>query len=383
MNKKIITGITWDHPRGYNPLIASSALYEKLYGVKVKWKKRSLTMFGDQSLEELAQKFDFIIIDHPHVGVAEATKCLLPFNELLKKDELTKLEKESAGPSFLSYRYKGNQWALPIDAAMQSSSFRPDLMEELRVPKNWNDVFELTDILRKKKLQVGMALCPTDALCTFLTITAQSGSPVIEENEMLVNHEKGIESLEMMRKMCNSFHKKSLDWNPIQLYDYMSTNNDIAYTPLAFCYTNYARHRFRKNKLSFSNAPGIRNALLGGAGIAISAKSKYIKEAAKYATWVCSSEAQSSVYVMEHGQPANVVAWRSDFANCLTYNFFSNTIATLTNAFVRPRYAGWPEFQTTMGEIIHDYLKNGGEASKVIDHLQDLYRRSHIKTMLQ
>jgi multiple sugar transport system substrate-binding protein len=375
-----LTGITWDHPRGYDPLIASSVLYERLFGVKVKWEKRSLTNFGDQSLAGLADRFDLLIIDHPYAGIAFETNCLFPLNESLPKEKINELKKQTAGPGFSSYHYKRKQWAIPVDAAMQCSAIRPDLLGDLKVPKNWAEVFELTDLLKKKNLQVGMALCHTDSLCSFLTITAQLGSPVREGNEILVRRETGLQSLELMRRMRDNFHESSLNWNPIQLYDYMSTNDAIAYTPLAFCYTNYSRDGFRKNKLSYRNAPGIINAVLGGAGIAVSAKSKYLNEAAQYAAWICSAEIQSSVYVMEQGQPANIVAWKSDFANELTNNFFFNIFDTLANAFVRPRYSGWPEFQKHLGEVLHAYLKDDADPAKVLDHLQEAYRLSYKKT---
>ena len=58
-------------------LIASSALYEKLFGVKVTWQKRSLTNFGDQSLAGLGKRFDLFIIDHPHAVVAYETKMFI------------------------------------------------------------------------------------------------------------------------------------------------------------------------------------------------------------------------------------------------------------------------------------------------------------------
>jgi hypothetical protein len=51
-----LKGITWDHARGYDPLIASSELYFKEKGIQVDWQKRSLTNFGDQSLEELSKQ---------------------------------------------------------------------------------------------------------------------------------------------------------------------------------------------------------------------------------------------------------------------------------------------------------------------------------------
>ena len=372
----ILTGITWDHPRGYDPLVASSALYEKLFGIQVKWEKRSLTNFGDQSLTELANGFDLLIVDYPHAGVAHETNCLFPLNELLPEEKLKELKNQTAGPCFSSYDYKEKQWAIPIDAAMQCSANRPDLLGDVPIPKNWSEVFELADWLKKKNLQVGMALCPTDSLCSFLTITAQLGSPVIEGNEMLVSRETGLQSLELLRRMRDNFHANSLNWNPIQLYDYMSVHDDIAYAPLAFCYTNYSRDGFRKNKLNYSNAPGITNAVLGGAGIAVSAKSNYLQEAAQYAAWICSAAIQSSVYVLEQGQPANIVAWKSVVANELTNNFFVSTFDTLTNAFVRPRYSRWPGFQKYLGEVLHAYLNDDTDPVKVLDHLQEAYRLS-------
>lgn len=380
MIRAVLKGITWDHPRGHNPLIASSALYEKLFDVEIKWEKRSLINFGDQSLQELAEKFDLLIIDHPHAGVASETNCLFPLDELLPLEKINELKNETSGPVFLSYNYKEKQWAIPVDAAMQCSSNRPDLLRDIPIPKNWREVFELTYLLKRKNLQVGMALCPTDSLCSFLTVTAQLGSPVVEGNEMLVRKETGLQSLELMRRMRDTFHQNSLDWNPIQLYDHMSTHDDIAYAPLAFCYTNYSRDGFRKNKLIYDNAPGIRNAVLGGAGIAVSAKSKFLNEAARYITWICSGEIQSSLYVSEQGQPANMVAWKSRFANELTSNFFFNTFEALTNAYIRPRYFGWPEFQKYLGEVLHAYLTHDTDPVKVLDQLQEAYRLSYEKS---
>jgi multiple sugar transport system substrate-binding protein len=374
-----LTGITWDHPRGYDPLVASSALYKKLFGVKVEWQKRSLTNFGDQSLDELAQRFDLLVIDHPHVGVAHETQCLSPLNKVLPAEKIRELKKQTAGPSFTSYSYKRKQWALPVDAAMQCSAMRKDLLIDFAVPKNWDQVFELTASLKKRKLHVGIALCPTDSLCTLLTLTAQLGSPIKEGNERLVSRNVGMKSLELMRRMRDSFHINSLDWNPIQLYDYMSTNDDVVYSPLAFCYSNYTRDGFRKKKLSYHNAPGIANALLGGAGIAVSAKTIHPVEAAKYAGWVCSSSIQNSVYVAKQGQPANLVALRSEFANSLTGNFFLNTFDTLRNAFIRPRYSGWPKFQKYLGERIHAYLKQDAEPVKILKDIQEAYRQSYSK----
>ena len=373
-----LKGITWDHARGYDPLIASSELYFKEKGIQVDWQKRSLTNFGDQSLEALSKQFDLIIMDHPHVGVAEASQCLMPLNDLLPANILNELKISSAGPSFESYHYHEKQWALPIDAAMQCASYRADLMVNDSLPNTWEEVFALAKTLASKKLYIGMALCPTDCLCSFLSLTAQFGSPIQENNELLVEPSVGIKALSMLRTMRDVFHPKALDWNPIALYDYMAEQNDIAYSPLAFCYTNYSRAGFRKNILKYHTAPEINNAVLGGAGIAITSSCSNVQEAAHYAAWICSDVVQSTIYVNAQGQPGNKMAWENKQANVITNNFFTNTMPSLTNAYLRPRYQGWPKFQTFIGETIHAYLLHDTAPELVLEKLQAAYTASYL-----
>ena len=373
-----LKGITWDHARGYDPLIASSELYFKEKGIQVDWQKRSLTNFGDQSLEALSKQFDLIIMDHPHVGVAEASQCLMPLNDLLPANILNELKISSAGPSFESYHYHEKQWALPIDAAMQCASYRADLMVNDSLPNTWEEVFALAKTLASKKLYIGMALCPTDCLCSFLSLTAQFGSPIRENNELLVEPSVGIKALSMLRTMRDIFHPKALDWNPIALYDYMAEQNDIAYSPLAFCYTNYSRAGFRKNILKYHTAPEINNAVLGGAGIAITSSCSNVQEAANYAAWICSGVVQSTIYVNAQGQPGNKMAWENKQANVITNNFFTNTMPSLTNAYLRPRYQGWPKFQTFLGETIHAYLLHDTAPELVLEKLQAAYTASYL-----
>ena len=373
-----LKGITWDHARGYDPLIASSELYFKEKGIQVEWQKRSLTNFGDQSLEELSKQFDLIIMDHPHVGVAESSQCLLPLNDLIDSSILNALKISSAGPSYESYNYHNKQWALPIDAAMQCASYRADLMHNECLPSSWEEVFALAKTLAAKKLYVGMALCPTDCLCSFLSLTAQMGLPIQENNELLVEPSIGLKALTMLRSMRDAFHPKALDWNPIALYDYMAEQNDIAYSPLAFCYTNYSRLGFRKNILNYHTAPETNNAVLGGAGIAITSSCSNLHEAANYAAWICSDDVQSTIYVNAQGQPGNKTAWENKQANALTNNFFASTMPSLTHAYVRPRYQGWPKFQTFLGETIHAYLLHDTAPALVLEKLQTAYAASYI-----
>jgi multiple sugar transport system substrate-binding protein len=373
----ILTGITWDHPRGYAPLIASSKQYEELFGITVQWEKRSLTHFGDQSLESLARRFDLLIIDHPHIGMAKETDCLVPFNKLLEERKLKALEEDAAGPSFASYTYVGLQWAIPVDAAVQCSSYRPDLFGDLKIPAGWDEVFTLSEILDKKKLKVGIALCPTDCLCSFLSITAQLGSPIREGNKMLVEIKTGLSALALLRRMRDRFHEECLNWNPIQMYDHMCDHDDVAFSPLAFGYNNYSRKGFRNKELIFGAAPGTAHAVLGGAGMAVSSHSAHPEASAEYAAWIASPAIQSSLYVAEQGQPSSITAWKSGTANLQTLHFFENVLDTLREAYVRPRYRGWPLFQTRIGEIVHKFLKEDGDPAKTMEQLQDEYSISY------
>lgn len=375
-----LTGITWDHPRGYSPLAASSLLYQRLTGISVEWKIRSLGQFGDQSLLELAESFDLLVIDHPHTGIAWETRCLHPLDEILPAELLVELRNQATGPSFSSYQYKEKQWAIPVDAAVQCASYRADLMETFAIPRDWNEVFDLAEGLKKINRHVGMALCSTDCLCSFMSITAQLGSPVTDGNERFVDRVVGLESLEIMRKMRDCFHRDSLHWNPVQLYDHMSSTDEIAYAPLAFCYSNYSRPGFSKNKLSYAKPPGGVSAILGGAGMAVSSKTKHLRQAAHYAAWLGSAKIQKTVYLISEGQPANIVAWRSEKANRLTGNFFFNLMDTITHAYVRPRYSGWPAFQRHLGEVLHGFLQSDGNPQNVLDQLQEAYYFSYKTT---
>jgi len=376
MNKITLRGITWNHSRGYDPLVAASEEYLKNTSVQIEWEKRSLKDFGDQSLIDLANQFDLLINDHPHSGVAASTQCVLALDNYLSEVQLKNLEKESAGPSFSCYQYAGHQWALPIDAAFQSACFREDLLLH-KLPNSWDEVFELSNLLKEAGNYVGTALCPTDSLCTFLSLTAQLGGPIKEENKKLVKDQIGLRALQIMRRMLDEFHPNCKDWNPIQLYDHMAEKNEIIYAPLAFNYTNYSRKEFRSNRLTFTNSPG-GSTLLGGAGIAVSSECKNISEAINYALWICSSEIQRKIYVESSGQPGNVIAWKDQRANDLTLNFFDNTIDSLNRVYVRPRYSGWPQFQEYLGNEIHDHLKNDTDPKRTLNKLQKAYSNSFI-----
>ena len=114
-----LKGMTWSHPRGFDPMVACAAAWERRTGVGIDWDKRSLQDFESYPVEDLARAYDLIVIDHPHVGQITEEGCLLALDVPERAAVLADLAAGSLGQSFPSYSWKGRQWAFPIDAATQ------------------------------------------------------------------------------------------------------------------------------------------------------------------------------------------------------------------------------------------------------------------------
>jgi multiple sugar transport system substrate-binding protein len=118
--------------------------------------------------------------------------------------------------------------------------------------------------------------------------------------------------------------------------------------------------------------------MLGGTGLAISAKCKHPEVAADYAKCGASPEIQRGIFFQSGGQPGHRAAWLDEANNVACTNFFRDTLPTLDRAFVRPRYNGYLNFQDHAGDPIHEFLRNGGNAGQVLDKVNELYRKSHV-----
>ncbi len=101
---KQLKGITWNHSRGFTSIVACAQRFSELNpDVEIVWEKRSLQAFADEPINELANRYDFLIIDHPWTGFAARTKVILPLNDYLSEAYLKDLEKNTVGKSHESY----------------------------------------------------------------------------------------------------------------------------------------------------------------------------------------------------------------------------------------------------------------------------------------
>ena len=371
-----LRGLCWDHERCVAPMEAAAAAWAQRAGVQIAWEARPLAAFNDQPVSELTADYDLLFVDHPFVGTAAALGCLAALDELLDPSMLGALAAGSAGPSHASYSYGGHQWALATDAACQVSVVRDDLLaaEGAAVPRTWEDVLALA---RRAPGSVALALYPSDAICSLLTLCANRGRPLGAEPGG-----RGFdpEAVRLLDALAGLVDETCLERNPPALLDAMSGGDGIAYVPLTFGYTNYARPAGPADgaRLRFTDIPsagrGPVGSILGGAGLAVSATSAHAPEAAAFAAWVSGDDAQRTIVGPHGGQPGAAAAWDDPQLDAACGGFFSGTRATLDAAWVRPRAPWWPEFQRPAGELLAATLRERRDPAATATALDRLLR---------
>ena len=378
-----LKGITWNHTRGLLPMVATAQRFTELNpGIEISWEKRSLQEFADASIEDLAKRFDLLVIDHPWTGFGAQTNAILPLSDYLSAEYIKDQEINTVGKSYGSYVFHNKLWALPIDAATPVAAARFDILEKqgLKVPQTYEDLLALA-----KKGLVAFAGIPVDVLMSFYMYCCSLGEAPFQSEEKVISLETGKKALQLFRELAQLIDPANFNRNPIQVYEAMVNSDEIAYCPFAYGYSNYSRIGYSKNLLHFydlvrlNDQPMITS--LGGTGLAVSSFSQHISEAIKYAEFTGSSQVQQNIFADNGGQPGHLQAWKSDRINALTHDYFKNTLPALERAFLRPRYSGHMYFQDHAGDVVRDYLMNGGNEESVLSAMNSLYVKSlNLKT---
>jgi multiple sugar transport system substrate-binding protein len=367
--------MTWSHPRGYDPLVACSKLWRETTGVEIQWDKRWLQDFEAYPIEELARRYDLIVIDHPHVGQVTREGCLKPFDDPARAAEREALERASVGSSSASYLWQGRQWALRIDAATQVTAWRPDLIDA--PPRLWSDALDFA--------RAGAALCPMrppHSLMILYTLTGNLGRPCVIEGPDLVDAGAGAEAYERMRELTALLDSRCFAFDPIDVFEAMAApESRIACAPLIYGYVSYSHEGFRPRRILFADIPplgrdGPVGSALGGTGIAVSALSTQIEAASDFAYWVASGEAQAGPYAASGGQPAHAPAWEADAVNAPVGEFYRATRRTLDGAWLRPRHDGYVAFQEAAAKLLNEALQSGAGEKETIARINALFRAS-------
>jgi multiple sugar transport system substrate-binding protein len=373
-NEVLLRGMTWDHARGHDPMVVTSELYAEAHpGVRIVWQKRSLQAFADRPLAAMADEYDLMVIDHPHVGEAAVNGLLLAFCDAGRNVELTQLAAESAGVSHRSYNFDGKQWGLAIDAATPIAIYRPDLLDS--APTRWSEVVTLAE-----SGKVVWPLMPINALMGYFNQLASIGAP-FGENGVGADPATGTMVLEQMLAVARHVPRACLAMDPIGGYEWLAARSSHAYIPYLYGYSNYSRPGFRLNRVRAANIPalgddGPKGSPIGGTGIAVSSRSKHADVALDYAFWIASAEVQRGAFFEGGGQPGNIVAWRDAGVNAASDNFFLGTLETLERSYLRPRHNGYMHFQAEGGDLVHACLRGDASPGETVAAVNAAYDRS-------
>ena len=378
-----LTGSTWGHERGYGPLIKLNEERNSIFAASVDWKIRSLKEFGDHSLEDLAQRFDLIVFDHPFTGLIAEKNLLLALDEHIDQAYLDDQRASQIGKAYESYVRDGHIYALPIDVAGHVSARRQDLFEKhgISVPRTWDEILTLA---KETKYSKGsLVVIPgfdVDLWCLFVTYCANHGFPPYRNGKQAVAREMGEQALRYIKTLSDLSPSESRSWNPIETLDAMSTRDEFIYTPGLFGYSNYSKAGFRDSLITFGaladGGNGSMGGILGGAGIGISRRCKHPKEAVEVVKVLCSPEIQRGLYVSYGGQPGHRSAWEDAGNNASLNNFFGNTLATLDHSYLRPTFTGFVPVQTHSSAAVWDYVHEKSSLTQTLDRLDEIYAKA-------
>ena len=373
---RTLSGITWNHTRGFVPMVATAQRFGEVHpAVDIRWEKRSLQAFADAPLADLAARFDLMVIDHPSIGEAAHAGLLVPLDEHLPASFLADQAANTVGGSHASYLYEGHQYALAIDAATPVAGWRADLLAPNDLPRTWDDLLALA----RRGLVTVPAIAIDSLMNLFMLVNALDAEPFSDPAHVIPSAEAGRDALRLLRELVHLSAPGSLERNPIRTWQLLATSNTVAYCPFAYGYSNYSRggyaaHRITTGGLVSLNGRTLRSTL-GGAGLAISRHCEHLSDALAYTEFVASDATQRALYTFSGGQPGHRAAWLDDAANEHTADFFRNTLPTLDNAWVRPRWPGFIAFQDEASTLVHHYLVDGGDEARVLDAMDAALRK--------
>jgi len=288
------------------------------------------------------------------------------------------LANSAVGKSWESYSIGEHQYGLPVDAACQMAACRPDLFNAIgeSIPRTWEEVIALA----KRTGRVRCAFSPMSAMAMFHALCAAKGeSPGRLGKTSYVERSAAEQSLNQLQELFLAVGPEMLEQSPVAILGTMACTQEVLYAPLLFGYSNYSRKGYAPHTVKFIPPPICEagsGATLGGAGMAVSTFSRSRNIALEFAAWVAGRECQTSVYVFAGGQPANQYAWNNPLANRISEGFFQSMLPVINQAYLRPTYDGFTNFQSAAAKLIHHFLQENLSLEATLDAIDQLHSNS-------
>ena len=354
MSQQSYLGLTWDHPRGYVAL-EKAAAQAGADGLELRWERQPLEGFESAPIEELARRYDLIVLDHPHMGDAVAGDCLQPLESLFDADTLQTWKAQSIGNTFESYHYAGKHWALPLDAASQVAAFRADRLDG-PPPSTWTQTLDFA-----RRHPVALSLAGPHAILSLFSITTAFGDAPGASGADTLFEGPGFEGAwNLMQELYALSYKGWAERNPIGILEALARDADAVYCPLVYGYVSYAVAGPGRHAVRFGDVPsgpgGRLGSVLGGTGLAVSRRAEVSDALRAHLVHLLSAAVQRDFIPFADGQPSARAAWSDPRVNSTWGDFFSGTRQTLEQAIVRPRHPGYVAFQTAASEQVRSAL---------------------------
>jgi multiple sugar transport system substrate-binding protein len=213
----------------------------------------------------------------------------------------------------------------------------------------------------------------------------------------------GTAALDVMADLLAHADRDLSQQGPIAVLNAMAAADGPAYCPLVYGYLTYQRrtepgrgdgYRTRRrtpaqqasapppHRLAAFNAPagsGGIGSVLGGTGLAVtrSCTGKGATAAAAAQLGLLLSErVQIRVFAQLGGQSAARQAWQDAAVDRASGGFYSATRASLEQAWVRPRFAGYPAFQLAASAVLRDGLLAGQPHATLVGQVNELFARA-------
>lgn len=367
-------GLTWDHPRGANTLIAAANAWPGASNQPlIEWTTQPLEGFESHPISDLCARYDLIVLDHPHIGEAISGNCLQALDMIFDPADLSALEADTIGPCFSSYHMSGRLWALPLDAATQVMACREDLLDD-DPPTDWQGVERLSGSTGR----VALSLAGPHAFLTLLSIASGLEPETdLRDGDQWFAHATICEAYRLLQRLAIKTPAKTLSLNPIGILETMATGTDVVLCPLIYGYVNYAAGR----RIQFRDAPtaqsgGLPGSILGGTGIGISNRCVVTDDLKDHLRWLMAPSTQRRFIPRHDGQPSNRAAWRDTEINADWGNFYAATTNSIEAARIRPRHDGYIAMQTKASAYLRDAVFADVPPDRAAHALSDLLARS-------
>lgn len=361
-------GLTWDHPRGRHALEAAARrVNSKRDAPLITWDVQPLEGFESAPIADLAAQYDVLVLDHPHIGEAVATGCLLPLSRVFRSATLAAWATQTIGPAFRSYQMAGALWALPLDVATQVMALSE--AGPAQPPRSWEAVEQ-----RAAEGGVAQSLAGPHAYLTLISMVAGQGGTVGGDRSL--DPVLGAAMLERMHRLYALRPPGSEHLNPIGLLEAMARGEGIAMVPLVFGYVNYARPDDGRAAVRFHDTIRSEQGLggvLGGTGIALTARCVPSDDLCAHLAHLMTPEVQSGFIPDNDGQPSARTSWHDPAVNAAWGGFYAQTAATAQAALLRPRFDGYVAFQTAAAASIRKGLAQGLAPSVTLAEIDTLW----------